>query len=106
MDGDYQTWHLYNKVPGILSAIDLLSGPGEMHVGPLSHRHAGCLASRSPSARLSFKHLPALFLCLTGGAVRDGREADLYEAPARQPLHAGAGLFKDLLVGALPLQRL
>lgn len=25
MDGDYQTWHLNNKVPGILNIIDLLS---------------------------------------------------------------------------------
>lgn len=75
-----------------------------MHVRLLSQLNAGHLASRSSSARLSFKHLPALFLCLTGGAVRDGREADLYEAPARQPLHAGAGLLKDLLIGALPLQ--
>lgn len=24
MDGDYQTWHLHNKVPGILNVIDLL----------------------------------------------------------------------------------
>lgn len=24
MDGDYQTWHLHNKVPGILNIIDLL----------------------------------------------------------------------------------
>lgn len=110
MDGDYQTWHLHNKVPGILNTIDLLSTPGEMHVGPLWHLNAGHLASGSSSAFLPgvslFKHRPPLFLCLTGRAVRDGREADLYEAPAGQPLHAGAGLLKDLLIRALPLHRL
>lgn len=25
MDGDYQTWHLHNKVTGILNIIDLMS---------------------------------------------------------------------------------
>lgn len=47
-----------------------------------------------------------LFLCLIGRAVCDGREADLYETPARQPLHAGPGLFKDLFIRALPLHSL
>lgn len=67
----------------------------------LGHFHG-----KTPGASLRVKRPSAPFLCLPGGAVRDGREADLYEAPARQPLHAGAGLFQDLLVGALPLHRL
>ena len=47
-----------------------------------------------------------VFPCLTGGAVCDGREADLHEAPARQPLHAGPGLFQDLFLRAVPLHSL
>lgn len=35
MDGDYQTWHLYNKVPGILNTIDLLSTPERCMLGYL-----------------------------------------------------------------------
>ena len=43
------------------------------------------------------------FFAFTGRALRDGREADLYEAAARKPLHAGPGLFKDLFVRAVCL---
>ena len=46
------------------------------------------------------------FLSLIGRAVCDGREADLYEAQARQPLHVGARLFEDLFLWALPLHSL
>lgn len=47
-----------------------------------------------------------ILLCLIGRSVRDGREADLHEAQARQPLHAGTRLFQNLLLRAMPLHSL
>lgn len=52
---------------------------------------------------LSCEQLHHIFLCSIGRALCDGWEANLYEAPARQPLHAGSGLFKDLFIRAMPL---
>lgn len=43
---------------------------------------------------------------LTGRAVRDGREADLHEAAAGEPLHADPRLFQDLLLRAVSLHSL
>lgn len=50
--------------------------------------------------------LSLMHVFLTGGDVCDGRKANLHEASARQPLHAGPGLFPDLLVGAVRLHSL
>lgn len=108
MDGDYQTWHLHNKVPGILNVIDLLSTSRDACL-PVVSLNSGYLARAFPFSFRSLalkKNQAPLFLCLIGRAVCDGREADLYETPARQPLHAGPGLFKDLFIRALPLHDL
>ena len=62
---------------------------------------AWCM-SRNLSLCLSKSYI-MFFFAFTGRALRDGREADLYEAAARKPLHAGPGLFKDLFVRAVCL---
>ncbi len=115
MDGDYQTWHLHNKVTGILNIIDLLPTSSNAHLSIVTvntvHSLNACrkIFLSLFSFRVSFnlvKNWIIFFLCLIGRAVCDGREADLYEAQARQPLHAGPGLFKDLFLRAVPLHSL
>lgn len=96
MDGDYQTWHLHNKVTGILNIIDLLS---TVHYHCKQRTFAWHLKQISPF----LTNTSPLAACLLGGAVCHGWEANLYEAQARQPLHVGSGLFQDLLLRALPL---
>lgn len=54
MDGDYQTWHLHNKVPGILNVIDLLSASRDACL-PVVSLNSGYLA---PAFPFSFRSLP------------------------------------------------
>lgn len=54
MDGDYQTWHLHNKVPGILNVIDLLSTSRDACL-PVVSLNSGYLARAFP---ISFRSLP------------------------------------------------
>lgn len=74
----------------------------KMHA-PLLTMNAGC----SYHARtVTDSHLFYVCVCVKGRAVCHGREADLYEAQAGKPLHAGPGLFQDLFLGAVRLQLL
>lgn len=65
---DYQTWHLHNQV-----------GKKQRHCSTRRERGRCWLTTGFPAGR----------------AVRDGTEADLHEAQARELLHAGKGLLQN-----------